>query len=171
MKKEKNMNKKYILIAALLIFVALIVSAFSWAAMTRSNKSQGSQTGASALYADDDGFHKGYMVPVTGGSALYADDDAFHKGYMVPVTGGSALYADDDAFHKGYMVPVTGDSALYTGDDWFNKGYLVPVTGGSTALDAMRFRSYKGYQALDIYHQSERNFVQVSAFHYTPPGR
>jgi hypothetical protein len=56
-----------------------------------------------------------------------------------------------------------------------NDKAMIPVTGSSEGLAAYHSGGWGGPVAVQnglvIYHQSERNAAQGSAFHYGPPGR
>jgi hypothetical protein len=79
------------------------------------------------------------------------------------------FYAGQESAAANLSWPARPDFSI------LNAKTLIPVTGNVDGLAVYHSSEWAapaaGQNGMTIYHQSERNAAQVSAFHYTSPGR
>jgi hypothetical protein len=144
------MNKKMFAFVMMVVVGALVVSAFSWAAITRFNESQRALTGdLASLNADEASAYRWDAI-----ARFYNANNSQAGDLTKYYISERSSYGGIPAFENNQQ-----GMNIYHNSEW-NSFVKVPSLGFNQ-------------KGMDLYHQSEWNSVSVQgmAFHYTSPGR
>ena len=194
------MNKKFMLIVVFVVIGALIVSAFSWAAITRFNESQ--RALADDLTSLDAAEASAYRYTAMAKFYAMASDLTSLDADEVSVYRWNAIakFYESHRALTGDLTPLNAvDASAYRWEamakfyarqastavnlSWPSRpdfSYLIekadiPITGSVAGLAVYQRSEWAAPAAIqssmDLYHQSERSAAQVTAFHFSPPGK